>query len=96
VVARCRLSLVLGALGVLVVLGSAAPAIAQQGRANPYGSLFKPRELREVTRLQTAATSPLAACGRTTVPANPRTDPKVAKDPSVTHYTMRVLPPGCR
>jgi hypothetical protein len=92
-VARCCLSLV------LVLAGSATPAIAQQGRANPYGGLFKPRDLKEVARMQQAVPPPAearAGCGVTKVPVSPGTDPKVAKDPSITHYTMRVLPPGCR
>ena len=96
-IAKCCLSLVL--VLVFVLVGSATPAIAQQGRANPYGNLFKPRDLKEVARLpQTtqALPEPRVVCGTTKVPANPQTDPKIARDPAITHFTMRVLPPGCR
>ena len=94
-VGRCYPSLVL----VLVLSGAATPASAQEGRANPYGKLFKPRDLKEVARLQPrtpAPPEPRVACGTTKVPANPQTDPKIARDPAITHFTMRVLPPGCR
>ena len=97
-VAKCCSSSVLVVLGVLV-LGSAAPAMAQPGRANPYGSLFKPRDLKEVARSQQRTQSPAESripCGTTMVPANPQSDPKVARDPAITHFSMRVLPPGCR
>lgn len=98
-VARCCLSLVLVRVLVLVLAGSATPAMAQQGRSNPYGNLFKPRDLKEVARLQQATpatTEPRVTCGTTRVPANRQTDPKIARDPAATHFTMRVLPPGCR
>ena len=96
-IAKCCLPLVL--VLVFVLAGSATPAIAQQGRSNPYGNLFKPRDLKEVARLQQttpAVAEPRVACGTTKVPAHPQTDPKVARDPAITHFTMRVLPPGCR
>ena len=92
-VRRCCLSIV------LVLSGAATPALAQEGRANPYGKLFKPPDLKEVARLQQntpAAPERHVACGTTKVPANPQADPKIARDPAITHFTMRVLPPGCR
>jgi hypothetical protein len=72
------------------LLAVAAPAVAQQSRSNPYRNLFKPRELKQVPTQQ-ANLAPRAACGATKVPVNPATDPKVAKDRSLTHYTMRML-----
>ena len=92
-VARCGLTLLL----VLVLVPCAAvPVMAQQSRSNPYSKLFKPRDLKEVARSQQAATGRRVECGTTKVPVNPQTDPKVARDSSVSHYTMRVIPPHCR
>jgi hypothetical protein len=78
---------------VLALVSVAAPALAQASRSNPYSKLFKPRDLKEVARAAPAA--PRIDCDATKVPVNPQTDPKVARDRSITHYAMRVLPPGC-
>jgi hypothetical protein len=82
----------------MVLFAAAEPAIAQQSRSNPYNNLFKPRDLKETARLQQAPRpeQSSARCDITKVPVNPQTDPKVARDPAITHYALRVLPPACR
>jgi hypothetical protein len=86
--------------GLIVLLSSVVPALAQGSRANPYQNLFKPPDLKAAARAEqrdnaTRASEPRVVCGMKVIPADPNIDPKifVERPADATRYTMRVIPP---
>jgi hypothetical protein len=84
-------------LSIVLVLGAVAPAMAQRAGKNPYGDLFKPPDLKAAVRAAQLSAPPAEPpCGTTRVPVDRQRDPKMATDQSLTHYSMRVIKPGCK
>lgn len=72
-------------------------------RANPYGGLFKAPDITTSAAsgaaLPVEARGPRMVCGMTIIPADPKTDPKIAIEPKRrdTRYTIRAIePPICK